>query len=319
MKISVPIKENNKRTIIFMSLVVFLVIVFIYTVDLNIVFTQLKQVDIYHFSIALVALAIGLFFYSLRWQTLLKNRVGFWRVFHIANFGLMVNIIAPYNAGEAARIFTLGKSPEFSVPEITSSVIAERWMEQVMRSLVLTIAITFGLGVSISWKLIAGVLLLLGLFLWLVLILVKHREKVLDVLPLPLSKLPYVTEFRAREAISRFLVGFLAVSSTKCLAKAFVWSLFAWLCFFIFHYQALISLGLSGNPNLLAISLGALAIAPPSATAMPGIFHASLVAPFVLTGYNKESITAYAVILQSIHMLLMFPLGLQGLKQINKT
>jgi hypothetical protein len=95
-----------------------------------------------------------------------------------------------------------------------------------------------------------------------------------------------------------------------------VWSVLAWTCFWLFHFltlQALpVSLSLSAR---LSLSLGALALAPPSAPTQPGVYHASLVAPLRVMGFEGATLTAYAISLHALQMLWMVSLGLWGVSR----
>jgi len=61
-----------------------------------------------------------------------------------------------------------------------------------------------------------------------------------------------------------------------------------------------------------ALSFGVLFIAPPSAPTQPGIYHAALVAPLALLGFDRAGLTAWAVLLHLQQMLWMIGLALVG-------
>jgi len=64
------------------------------------------------------------------------------------------------------------------------------------------------------------------------------------------------------------------------------------------------------TPQLVSMSLGALALAPPSAPTQPGVYHASVVVPLTAIGFDNATLTAYAVILHTLQMAWMVGLGL---------
>ena len=86
--------------------------------------------------------------------------------------------------------------------------------------------------------------------------------------------------------------------------------------FWGFFYVTLLALGQGFPPDeRLAVSLGALALSPPSAPTQPGIFHASVVVPLAAVGFNEVTLTAYAVLLHILEMVWMIGLALWGLAQ----
>ncbi len=94
-------------------------------------------------------------------------------------------------------------------------------------------------------------------------------------------------------------------------------SLLTWVFFWGFFFAALLALP-DGMPaaDRLAVSLGALALSPPSAPTQPGIFHASVVIPLAAVGFEEVALTAFAVLLHILEMVWMIGLALWGLAQM---
>ena len=91
-------------------------------------------------------------------------------------------------------------------------------------------------------------------------------------------------------------------------------SIVTWFLFGCFFFLTLLSLEASFPPDQkLSISLGALALSPPSAPTQPGIFHASIVVPLGAIGLNAEILTAYAVLLHVLEMFWMIGFAVWGL------
>ncbi len=147
--------------------------------------------------------------------------------------------------------------------------------------------------------------------------LVKGRARVETRGARWLGRLPRVTEEQARGMLAGFLEGLSGVTSARRLSLAFFWSVLTWLCFLGFHYLALRALPGSFAPaQILPVSLGSLALAPPSAPTQPGIYHASIVAPLGLLGYSAAALTAYAVLLHALQMAGMIALGAWGVGRL---
>jgi hypothetical protein len=144
--------------------------------------------------------------------------------------------------------------------------------------------------------------------------LVGHQDFTLNRGTRLLARLPRVTEETARRSISDLLQNLEAVSKPRRFSKILLWSVITWFLFWGFFYLTLLSLGTSFAPERqLAVSLGAMALSPPSAPTQPGLFHASIVIPLAALGLNAEALTAYAVILHILEMLWIVGLAAWGL------
>lgn len=293
-----------------------IVALFVWFVDLAAVGRVLKTADFPLLLLASLCLILGLLFYAMRWRLLLGNKPSLLLTFHASNIGHAGNIIVPARAGEAMRIVVLGQSGTVSYTEATSSFVVERLFEQLMRLLALVATVAFGAGIELSpGSILAGVAVLAGAFAgiqWLI----GHREAVLARGPSWLARLPRVTEAGARRSLVDLLDNLTAVSNPKQLTQVMAISLLAWGFFWGFFYAALLALGEGiQSADRLAVSLGALALSPPSAPTQPGIFHASVVLPLAAVGFGEVALTAYAVLLHILEMVWMIGLALWGLSQ----
>lgn len=258
----------------------------------------------------------GMVVYALRWRLLLADKPGRLVAYHASNIGHMFNILLPLRAGEPARIVYLGSQAHLSVAEATSSVFVERQLEQIMRIAALGGAILFGAGVHISSGSILGAFVFLTIAFGFLFWMVNHRQRVLETWPPNLGRLPRLSEARARKVLAELLDGLSSIASPRRLVLALFGSLVCWSLFWGYQYLSLVALGIN-LPLIqkLAISLGALALSPPSAPTQPGIFHASVVVPLVAIGFDKTMLTSYAVILHALQLVWMIGMGLWGLSQ----
>ncbi|MFQ5399213.1 MAG: lysylphosphatidylglycerol synthase transmembrane domain-containing protein [Anaerolineae bacterium] len=286
---------------------------FAYFVDLQAVAVQLRLADPRALLAASTLLIAGLAAYAVRWRLILSSQPTFWLTFHASNIGHAGNIIIPARAGEAARIVVMGRSDAVSVAQATSSFVVERLFEQIMRLVALGGAVAFGAGLHLTAvSVIGGVGIVLLAFLAIIW-LAKHQDAVLRKGPSWLARFPRISEDRARESLADLLASLTAIASPRRLAAVLLWSFTTWACFWGFFYLALLALPGNFAPEVwLPISLGALALSPPTAPTQPGIFHASVVAPLAAVGFAAENLTAYAVILHILEMALMIGLALWG-------
>lgn len=298
------------------GMIALIVVFFVLFIDLGEVIDQIRRADWRDLVGASGFLLAGMMVYAFRWRLLLADKPGRLVTYHAANIGHMFNILLPLRAGEPARIVYLGTQAHISVAEVTSSVFIERQLEQIMRIAALGGAILFGAGVQISFETILGAFVFLILAFGLLFWMVHHRQRVLAAWPPILGRLPRLSEGRARQILSELLDGLSSISSPKRLVMAFLSSLLCWSLFWGYQYLTLTALGIN-LPLLqkLAVSVGALALSPPSAPTQPGIFHASVVVPLAAIGFDRTMLTSYAIILHALQMVWMIGMGLWGLNR----
>jgi len=282
-------------------------------VDWPVVIDMLAQANRYALVGGTVLLLIGYVFYALRWRYLMKDIPRLPAVFHTANVGNMVNTLLPLRPGEAIRILLLcskGPPPPLMA---ASSIVVERWLETILRMAALGGAFIFGAGAAVSGLTIIGSVAFLAISFLFMVWLVQRREKALLVIPPWLGRLPRLTEDDARRWLEHLIDGLSGVSSLRRLFIALIYSVITWTFFWGFHYLCLLAL----NPDLpmeqlLGISLGSLALVPPSATTLPGIFQISMVAPLALMGYDTALLTSYSLVLNTITLIVVVLLGVWG-------
>ena len=297
-----------------MATIVTIAILFFWLVDTEEVAQYLVAADIRFLAAASIMLILGLVTFAVRWRALLANKPRLLFTFHASNLGHAGNILIPFRAGEAIRILVMGSDKSVSFTEATTSVVVERLFEQLLRLLALAAAILVGVGLEISPVAALGgigfLILGFGAIAWLV----SHQDFTLDRGTRLLARLPRVTEETAHKSISDLLQNLAVVSKPRQFALILLWSVITWFFFWGFFYLTLLSLDAGFAPEQqLAISLGALALSPPSAPTQPGIFHASIVIPLSALGINAEALTAYAVILHILEMFWMVGFAAWGL------
>ena len=266
---------------------------------------------------SLALLAVGTVVYAWRWRLLLAHQARWSLIFHAANLGHAVNSLVPLRAGEAARVVALSRAAGLPMSQVASSVVVERMYEVMLRLAALIGALVFGLGLLASPLAILGAGLFLaggaGAVWWLV----RNQASVLERWPAWLARLPRISERRARRSLESLLRGMSLAAAPARLAVGLAWTLVAWGCYWGFYALVLLALPINlALGDLLTLSLGALALLPPSAPTAPGIYHAALVLPLGLLGYRNSDLTAFALLANALLMGFMLPLGLLGLRYL---
>lgn len=292
---------------------VILVILGYFFIDWQTVFMQLSQVNRSYLAIASTFLIAGYIVYAIRWRYLLDSQPDLLSTFHAANAGNMANTLLPLRPGDAGRIIILGRAKSISMLSVTSSIVVERWFEQIMRLAAFGGAIIFGAGMELSLATLLGSVIFLAGSLVFMIWLVKRREFVLEKFPPWLARLPRLTEDNARHGLSSLIDGLTAIASIRRLIVILAFSVFTWTLFWVFHYLCLLSLN-QEIPfyDILALTLGSLALVPPSATTLPGVYQVSMVIPLGMIGYDETSLTTYALVMNTLEMVWVICLGLWG-------
>jgi len=284
-----------------------------YFLDWRLVLVQLARANWWKLGLSSLVLLVGYILFALRWRLFLHSRPGFQPIFHTSNIGNMANTLLPMRPGDLMRVFLLHGAAGTPFMQVTSSLVIERWYEQIMRLAALGGAVAFGAGLVVSRQAVWGTVIFLGLVFGLMVWMVRRQELVLAKFPPWLARLPRLSEEQARNGLVHLLEGFANLSSPARMLEGLLSSLLTWAFFWGFHYLCLLSLQ-PGLPQqtLLALSLGSLALAPPSATTLPGMYQVSVVLPLAVLGYERNLLTSYSVLLNLTEMLLVNLLGVWG-------
>lgn len=309
---------KSRRLLLSTLFVGLLVGVMAWFVDWRLVTFLLARASWWKLVAGLLLLVLGFVIYAFRWRLILPGKPRFLPVFHASNVGSMANMLLPLRPGDAMRIFMLDGVGHLSLLQITSSLIVERWFEQLMRLAALGGAIVLGSGLAVSHLTITGlVVFLLGS--WLAVVwAIRHEAWLTQRLPGWVCRLLPLEEQRVRVGLSHILDGLESLAQPSKMLQGLLTSLSAWILFWGYHYLCLVALAPSLPMQVrLGMTLGSLALVPPSATTLPGVFQLSMVVPLALVGYDRNLLTSYSLILNLVEMLIVNGLGLWGTSQLN--
>lgn len=309
------LKSLSPRQVMALTAVAVLILLAVLAVfvDWGLVLRMMANADRPLLAASIVMLFLGYGAYAARWRFVLARRPRYSAVFHTANAGTMVNMLLPGRPGDAARVLLLAGKTGTPVFTAASSIVVERWYEQIMRLAALGGALVFGAGAQASLlPMLGSVGYLVGSFILMVFML-RRRDWVLASIPPLIARLPRLEEPQVRHWLAELIAGLDGVASVRSLSVALVWSALTWAFFWGFHFLCLLSLHPAMAPNqLLAISLGSLALAPPSATTLPGVYQMSVVVPLALVGYNRDLLTTYSLVMNIVEMAVVLLLGAWG-------
>jgi uncharacterized protein (TIRG00374 family) len=309
---------SSKRVWFTSGLILLIAFLFVIFVDLEEVINLLGRTDWRYLVTGCLSLLAGYLFFAIRWRDLLSRRPSYSRVFHVTNFSLMVNIYSPIPA-VPVRTFLIGDGKQITVSQAASSSVIERLLEQIMRLTALGGGLLLGTGLVGAISTLASglgmIIVALVLITWALSDIGSRQIRLAGWL----VRLPMFDQAQAERIAWGLMNGLRDAGTPGQLFMGWLWSLLIWACFLFFHLFGLLALGISLPLGvLLGICLGALAVAPPSAPAMPGTYHASIVVGLaVLTHIDGVTLTAYAILLHLAQLVCLTGLGLWALVHLN--
>ena len=291
---------------------------FFWFVDLNQVIVRLRLADWRFLAASMIALVVSYILLAIRWRYLLGNQPGFIPSFHSVNVSNLVNSLTPIPE-IALRVLITGQGSGMSVPGATSGMLVERSLEQVMRVLAFLIAILTGYVLAInSSSMMVNAGLIVG-FLIMMALLLRNAERFVSWIKSQLRRFPRLDQPRVEKVLNDMQTGLKLAGGPKQLTIGWLMSFAIWGAFFIFAYLALVGLNIDlPVPQLLAISLVTLAVAPPSAPGTPGLYQATIVGALsLIAGLDLALMTTYAIMIHILQVLPLLILGFWGLMGTN--
>jgi len=249
-----------------------------------------------------------------RWKRLFNDpdKVPLSESFAATSIGLMFNNILPSRVGEVPRIFALRRTTGLSAFEIGATLIVERVLD-VFVIAVLGAALwplfpeskawIDALGLFCVGVIVASVLLVAGLAVF--------RERLTRVFVRVLTRLPFVSEERARSVGYALGAGSAILFRPRQLAAvlgitALIWgtgALSLWVLFPAFDLDT----G-AAAPWLILVA-NTFAIMIPSGPAGVGVYEASVQVALIAAGIGASIALAYAVVLHAVNFFPVIVLG----------
>lgn len=312
-------KKPPQRRWLLYILIPLVILVVLYALDLDDLFSAFRRVHWGPFGIGATAIAAGLILISVRWRFLLSNQVSFLKVFHSDGISYMIRMFTPVYA-PVLRVATIAMSTPLTVSQATPPMMVERILEILMRfvALVLATILVSASNIAPEWV-ILWVLLLGGLFAGLV-FFSNRAEDYLPRLTVWLARLPRLDEERLQGPMANLGEGLASVGTTWRLIFGLLLSLAVWGCFLVGHALVLDSLDflILNWTEKFAISAAVLVVLPPSTPAMIFVYQGLIVAillPFRFT--NSSNLVAYGILLFSVQVVFWTLSGLWGWKRTN--
>ena len=306
--------KPRRRIWLYLLAAVLLIILLAYLLDLDAVLKELRSADWRILLVSAVFLALGYFFFGLRWRYILLNIPGMAPSFHSNNISNMITILTPIPA-LALRVVSIAEITPVTYGDAIPGMAVDRMSDIVIRIISLVIIIVLATGRQLTagtFMLTAAIIsVLLGVFI----LLAHNGDKVAEWVSSWLSRFPRLGKERVSRALSGLARGLDHVGSTRHLIVALLISIVMWVFFLVFQLLCWEAMRLRLTAEeLLILSLAVLVVAPPSAPTMPGVYQGVVIAFLTLISITSvETNTAYAIITWVVMLLCLLVLGGWGL------
>ncbi len=311
-------KQSNRSNLIAAIIIVALLVATVLFVDVG----QMIQVML-HTNYALVLVGVifllgGIALIDVRWWYLLGREPAFKRLGHATNASYIVPILTPI-PNYISRVVITGMATEATLPQATTSMMVERMIAQIMR--ITTIVLTIALGVQSTMSPASMVRSILLSFAVLAgyLLAIRYAEQVISGVEKGVTKIPRLSDKTRGKIVSINREALSVDMGMKDLLFAVGMTIVMWTLFFLFHFMVILAmpLGLDMHSNI-TIALGALALTPPSAPAMLGIYQISQVGPnLILRLGSLEQLLPYSLMLYFIQAIVWMILTVWGLRKLD--
>jgi len=289
-------------------------IIFALVVDIDALLAIFQQLHLGLFSIGVVFLLMGIMLITIRWRFLLLNEPSFAPTFHANSVSYMLKLLLPIPQA-VTRLVTLSLVSSISIYQSAPMMMIERFLETIMRLVVLTLAIVLIFDIPL-W--IAGLVIAAILLLAIPTFVTWFTRNASTVRLLARSaRIPDLSKEKLREAMVDFQNNVSTMRAARGITVAVGYSLAMWglfLLFFVFGFQAL---GIDLNTRqIVAMSATVLAILPPSTPAMIGVYQGIIVAVLLPFGhFDVNTATAYALLMFGAQLVIWIVLGIWGLRR----
>ncbi|NOX62566.1 MAG: flippase-like domain-containing protein [Chloroflexi bacterium] len=308
----------SKRSLGLAIAVVVVILLALWLVDVQEVRDIIAGMDPTLALLSVGFLFAGIFLIDVRWHYLLARIPRFRRLAHATHVSFIVPLVSPIPNAPIRPIIT-GLNTEATIPQAASAIMVERMIAQIMRLTTIILAIMLGVQAEVS----SGALLKSGGIavgvLALFLLAVRFSEQVVAALDALLGRAPGIKDAWRLKITNMVREALAHGGGMKELVLATGMTLIMWSLFYLFHLMIALAMPLDVDlQTRMTIAMGALALTPPSAPAMFGIYHVSQIAPMLALGLaDLETLLPYSLVLYFVQLIVWSALTLWGLRALN--
>ena len=310
-------KQSNKGYWIAGIIIILLVVATLLFVDVQQMIQTMLHTNYLLVLLGVIFLLGGIVLIDIRWWYLLGREPAFKRLAHATNASFIVPILTPI-PNYISRVVITGMATEATLPQATTSMMVERMIAQIMRITTIVLTISLGVQSSMSPSSMARSIALSFAVLAGYLLAIRFSEPVINAVDSILAKIPRLSESGRAKIVHIVQEALSTDIGMKELLFAVGMTIVMWTLFFLFHFLVILAmpLGLDMHASI-TIALGALALTPPSAPAMLGIYQISQIGPnLILKLGSFEQLLPYSLMLYFIQAIVWMILTLWGLRKL---
>ncbi len=311
---------KSEYRFIFISIGILLLLLFIssFFIDMKQVVSVIVQANWLLVLAGTALFLLGIAMIDYRWWRLLAKVPAFRRLMHATHVSFIVPILSPI-PNIPIRVITTGVATRATIPQATTAMMVERMIAQIMRIIAFILAVLLGAQAEVnpgsllkSFGIAVGVL---ALFL----LAVRYHEKVVGWTDALLRKLSFIKESWRKKIVTMVYEALAYGGDMRQLILATGVTLVMWTLFFFFHLLVIMALPLNlPLETQLTIAMGALALTPPSAPAMLGIYHASMILPMLALNLAPlDALLPFSLLLWGIQAVVWMILTFLGLSKLD--
>ena len=311
-------KQRNRSYWIAGIIIVLLIVATAYFFDLKDLVAIAKQTNYLLVLLGVAFFLGGIFLIDVRWWYLLGRKQSFKTIAHATNTSYIVPILTPI-PNYISRVVITGLATEASIPQATTAMLVERMIAQIMRITTIVMAVALGVQSTMSsTTMIRSVAISVGVLV-LYLLAIRFVIPLTRALDKALGKISGLRDEHRRKVVDVIRDALSLDVGMSVLLQAVGMTIIMWTLFFLFYFMVIVAmpLGLDVKSGV-TIALGSLALVPPSAPAMLGIFQLSMVGPnLILRLGTVEQLLPYSLMLYFIQAIVWGVLTLWGLRKMN--
>lgn len=312
--------KGRLRSIIGITLSVVLLWWTLRDVSLAVVWSELRQSNIW---LLLVGVFFGTLIFpirALRWKVILSPiaDVPLGPLWRSTAIGMMVNNVVPARAGEIARAYAITREAPIPFSAALASLAVDRVFDALTVLLLASVAMLdprFPSGATIagqplsSWAGGTGIIVIIamaGLYS-----LVFFPALLVRIFELFARKVAPSIEAKGRHALLSFSEGLSVLRNPTRFVAVLLWAILHWLVNALGFWIAMIAVGIDipYSAVLFIQALIALGVAVPSAPGFFGLFEKLAVVSLALFGVGAAAATSWAI---GFHILSFIPITVIG-------
>ncbi len=315
---SSPPKPQNRRSWwISAGLIVALFIITAIFVDVPSMLQIMRQTNLALLLLGAFFLLLGIAIIDFRWWYLLSRQPSFQRTLHATHVSYIVPMLSPI-PNYISRVVLTSAATRIPLAKTTTAMVVERMIAQIMRISTIVLAISLGVQSELSTTSMVRSMLLSFTVLALYLIAIRYGETITQKVDAGLLRLG-IGEKRAARLSGMVRDALHSEVGMKELLLALAMTIVMWSSFFLFHFFVILAMPLTMDVHAKAtVALGALALTPPSAPAMLGIYQISQIGPnLVLRLGTLEDLLPYSLMLYFLQLLIWMALTIWSLSKLD--